>query len=539
MSFVSSRLMLLSLLASVSVVAFVPSAAFAQDAGTDKAKVEKPKRTQAEQDEETYRQLNLFGDVFEQVRAKYVDEVEDKVLIENAINGMLTALDPHSNYLNEDGLKDMQVQTRGEFGGLGIEVTQENGMVKVVTPIDDTPAFRAGMKSGDLITHLDGKPLVGLNLNEAVDQLRGKVGSKITLTVRREGEPKPLKISLVRDTIKIQSVRHRIEGDVGYIRITSFSDSTTDSLKKAILDIEKKLGKKLRGFVIDLRNNPGGLLDQAIGVSDAFLDKGEIVSTRGRNDRDTRRDNASSGDLTEGAPIVIIINGGTASAAEIVSGALQDHRRAIILGTQSFGKGSVQTVMPINGTAAMKLTTARYYTPSGRSIQAKGIMPDIIVEQAKIEEEKDTGDRIKESDLKGALANPDGSDDKDMSTTPSMSSPTPSDDDSNADDVMGVSKKKETPEELAKKDYQLQRALDLVRGLSLYHDGQVPPGKLVAVTEQPSSPSPSNVDTNKPATDQKDDKNKESKPDTQKKSDAPKKDVDQSKDVKKKDQDKE
>lgn len=537
MSFVSSRLMLLSFLASVSVVAFVPSAAFAQDAGADKAKVEKPKRTQAEQDEETYRQLNLFGDVFEQVRAKYVDEVEDKVLIENAINGMLTALDPHSNYLNEDGLKDMQVQTRGEFGGLGIEVTQENGMVKVVTPIDDTPAFRAGMKSGDLITHLDGKPLVGLNLNEAVDQLRGKVGSKITLTVRREGEPKPLKISLVRDTIKIQSVRHRIEGDVGYIRITSFSDSTTDSLKKAILDIEKQLGKKLRGFVIDLRNNPGGLLDQAIGVSDAFLDKGEIVSTRGRNDRDTRRDNASSGDLTEGAPIVIIINGGTASAAEIVSGALQDHRRAIILGTQSFGKGSVQTVMPINGTAAMKLTTARYYTPSGRSIQAKGITPDIIVEQAKIEEEKDTGDRIKESDLKGALANPDGSDDKDMSTTPS--SPTPSDDESNADGVTGGSKKKETPEELAKKDYQLQRALDLVRGLSLYHDGQVPPGKLVAATEQPSSPSPSNADADKPVTDQKDDKNKEPKSDAKKKPDAPKKDADQSKEIKKKDQDKE
>ncbi len=470
---VSLRSLVLSLLTSVAVIAFVPTGGFAQDADQEKPKIEKPKRSQAEQDDETYRQLNLFGDVFEQVRAKYVDEVEDKVLIENAINGMLTALDPHSNYLNEEGLKDMQVQTRGEFGGLGIEVTQENGMVKVVTPIDDTPAFRAGIKSGDLITHLDGKPLVGLNLNEAVDRLRGKVGSKILLTVRREGESKPLKISMIRDTIKIQSVRHRIEGDVGYIRVTSFSDNTTDSLKKAIGETKKKLGSKLRGFVLDLRNNPGGLLEQAIGVSDAFLDKGEIVSTRGRNDRDTRRDNASSGDLAEGYPIVVIINGGTASAAEIVSGALQDHRRAIVLGTQSFGKGSVQTVMPINGTAAMKLTTARYYTPSGRSIQSKGITPDILVKQAKIEAEADMEDGIKESDLKGALANPDGqSGDKEpvpepVARTPEDSGDAPVD----SETEIGV-KKKETPEELAKKDYQLQRALDLVRGLALYHDGE-------------------------------------------------------------------
>jgi carboxyl-terminal processing protease len=428
-----------------------PTTALAQEEKPE-AKTEAPKKTQAEDDEETYRQLNLFGEVFEKVRAEYVDNVEDKVLIENAINGMLSSLDPHSAYLNDDGLRDMQVQTRGEFGGLGIEVTQENGLVKVVTPIDDTPAFRADIKSGDLITHLDGKPMVGLNLSEAVDKLRGKVGSKIILTIRREGLAEPLKITLVRDTIKIQSVRHRIEGDVGFIRITSFNDNTMTMLEKSISEIKKELGARLQGYVLDLRNNPGGLLEQAIYVSDAFLDKGEIVSTRGRNENDTRRDNAEDGDLTNGLPIVVLINGGTASAAEIVSGALQDHRRAVVLGTQSFGKGSVQTVMPVPGHGAMKLTTARYYTPSGRSIQAKGITPDIIVEPAKIESEAER-DSVKEADLKGALSNPDKRE--------------------NAKPVVleggEASPKKQDPQaEQSKKDYQLQRALDLIRGLSLY-----------------------------------------------------------------------
>jgi carboxyl-terminal processing protease len=423
-----------------------PSPLTAKDAKKDA----KPELSQKEQDDETYRQLNLFGEVFERVREQYVDKLDDKKIIEYAVNGMLSSLDPHSGYLDEEGNKDMQIQTRGEFGGLGIEVTQENGLIKVVTPIDDTPAFRAGLKPGDYITHLDGKPLVGLTLQESVDMLRGKVGSTIVLTIRREGTAEPIKVSLTRDIIKITSVRHRIEGDIGYIRITTFNDNTDVNLSKAIDDIKKKLGDKLSGYVLDLRNNPGGLLEQAISVSDAFLDKGEIVSTRGRNERDTRRDNATAGDQADGLPVVILINGGTASAAEIVSGALQDHRRAIVLGTQSFGKGSVQTVIPMPGHGAMKLTTARYFTPSGRSIQAKGITPDILVEPAKIEKIEGL-DRYKESDLKGALVNPDGA------TPPAPEAkPTKSMD---PDDIEA---------QKSKDDYQLQRALDLIRGLALY-----------------------------------------------------------------------
>jgi carboxyl-terminal processing protease len=429
------------------------------------------KKTSNDINDDTYRQLNLFGEVFERVRAQYVDQVDDKQLVEYAINGMLSSLDPHSGYLNDDGLKDMQVQTRGEFGGLGIEVTQEDGLVKVVTPIDDTPAFKAGIQSGDLITHLDGKPMMGLKLNEAVDMLRGKVGSKITLTIRREGATEPLKITLVRDIIKIQSVRSRIEGDVGYIRITSFNDNTNTALIKAFEDIKKKVGNKLVGYVLDLRNNPGGLLEQAIAVSDAFLDKGEIVSTRGRNDRDTRRDNATPGDMADGLPVVALVNGGSASAAEIVAGALQDHHRAIVLGTQSFGKGSVQTVMPMGPNGAMKLTTARYYTPSGRSIQATGITPDIIVESAKIQADKKY-DSVKEADLKGALANPNG--DQGPENTEQT------DETSSESDK---SKKDLTPEELAKQDYQLQRALDLVRGISLYTNERPAPDTAVAKSD--------------------------------------------------------
>lgn len=394
---------------------------------------------------DTYKQLNLFGDVFERVRAQYVDEMEDKELVETAINGMLTSLDPHSSYLNEESFEEMRVKTRGEFGGLGIEVTMENGFVKVVSPIDDTPAFRAGMQAGDYITHIDGEAVMGLNLSDAVEKMRGKVGTDILLTVRREGETEPLDVNITRDVIRIQSVRHRVEENIGYVRITTFNQNTETGLKKAVDEIKQELGNKLIGYVLDLRNNPGGLLDQAIAVSDAFLDKGEIVSTRGRNKNDTKRDNARKGDIADGLPIVVLINGGSASASEIVSGALQDHKRGIILGEKSFGKGSVQTIIPLPGHGAMRLTTARYYTPSGRSIQAKGIEPDIIVEPAKIETLAQRKG-VRESDLRGAL------DKKPKANKPAND---------NSDDA-------DSEEEESPVDYQLLRAKDLINGLSLY-----------------------------------------------------------------------
>ena len=395
---------------------------------------------------DTYRQLNLFGDVFERVRGQYVEEVSDEELVETAINGMLVSLDPHSGYLDEDDYQDMQVNTRGEFGGLGIEVTMENGFVKVVSPIDETPAFRAGIQAGDFITHLDDEPVLGLSLSEAVDKMRGKIGTEIKLTVRREGVDEAIEVNITRDVIRIRAVRHHVEqDDVGYIRITQFNQNTMDGVEKAISEIKEETGGKLIGYVIDLRNNPGGLLDQAISVSDAFLEKGEIVSTRGRNEKDTKRDNATPGDLADGKPIVVLINGGSASASEIVSGALQDHRRALILGTQSFGKGSVQTVMPIPGHGAIRLTTARYYTPSGRSIQAKGIEPDIVVEQARLEELSDS-ERLREGDLRGALINTDPDDAK-----KAMPGEDGAEDD---EDKM--------------KDYQLLRAVDLLRGVTMY-----------------------------------------------------------------------
>lgn len=401
---------------------------------------------------QTYKQLNLFGDVFERVRAQYVDEVQDEDLIEAAINGMLTNLDPHSGYLNEDSYKDIQVQTKGEFGGLGIEVTMENGLVKVVSPIDDTPAFRAGVEAGDLITHLDEKPIQGLSLNEAVDLMRGKVGTKIDLTIRREGEAKPIEVTIKRDIIRIRSVRHRTEKDkIGYIRITTFNQNTETGVKKAIKEISKELGDNLVGYVIDLRNNPGGLLNQAIAVSDAFLEKGEIVSTRGREESETHRDNATAGDLANGKPIVVLINGGSASASEIVAGALQDHGRGIVMGTKSFGKGSVQTIVALPGHGAMRLTTARYYTPSGRSIQAKGIEPDIEVELARIEKVENLK-YTKESDLRGALKASGEDDDADT------------DEDLDIDDEEAS----EEEEDLEIRDYQLSRAVDLLEGLSLY-----------------------------------------------------------------------
>src|SRR5471032_2039498 len=333
---------------------------------------------------DTYRQLNLFGDVFERVRADYVEKPDDSKLIESAINGMLAGLDPHSSYMDAKSFKDMQVQTRGEFGGLGIEVTMEEGLIKVVTPIDETPAAKAGILANDIITKLDDEQVQGLTLNQAVEKMRGPVNTKIKLTVMRKGAEKPLELSITRDVIRVRAVRSEVkDDDVGYIRMTQFNEQTTEGLKKAIADITAKVSDdKLKGYILDLRNNPGGLLDQAISVSDAFLQKGEIVSTRGRNVEETQRFNARPGDLTKGKPVIVLINGGSASASEIVAGALQDHRRVTVIGTRSFGKGSVQTIIPLgSGNGALRLTTARYFTPSGRSIQAKGIVPDIEVLQ--------------------------------------------------------------------------------------------------------------------------------------------------------------
>lgn len=401
---------------------------------------------------DTYRQLKLFSDVFERVRAGYVEEVTDKELIEFAIQGMLSQLDPHSSYLNADSYQDMRVQTRGEFGGLGIEVTMENGFVKVVSPIDDTPAHRAGIEAGDLITHLDGESVMGLTLNEAVDRMRGKVNTDLTLTIRRDSE-EPFEVVITRDVIKIRSVRSRAEGQVGYIRLTTFNQQTTPGLHDAVKKLREEIGEDIEGYVIDLRNNPGGLLDQAVSVSDSFLDQGEIVSTRGRDTDNAQRFNSDAGDVTDGKPVIVLINGGSASASEIVAGALQDHRRAIIMGTRSFGKGSVQTIIPLGAHGAMRLTTARYYTPSGRSIQAKGIEPDIEVEQMAIEQEEDEDDPRgrREEDLRGALGN-DG------------------DNGDAGDEEEGEEEGTLGRSEQAEGDLQLTRALDLLHALSIYNE---------------------------------------------------------------------
>jgi carboxyl-terminal processing protease len=355
---------------------------------------------------DTYRELNLFGDVFERVRADYVEKPDDSKLVESAINGMLAGLDPHSSYMDPKSFRDMQVQTRGEFGGLGIEVTMEDGLVKVVAPIDDTPAAKAGVMANDIITQLDDENVQGLTLNQAVDKMRGPVNTKIKLTIMRKGSDKPIEVSIMRDVIRVKSVRSHNEGDdVGYIRVTQFNEQTTDGLKQAINDINNQLGAdKIKGYVVDLRNNPGGLLDQAISVSDTFLDKGEIVSTRGRNAEETQRFNARPGDMTKGKPVIVLINGGSASASEIVAGALQDHKRATLIGTRSFGKGSVQTIIPLGaGNGALRLTTARYFTPSGRSIQAKGITPDIEVLQDVPDDLKNRTDTKGEASLRGHL----------------------------------------------------------------------------------------------------------------------------------------
>lgn len=390
----------------------------------------------------TYELLNLFGEVMERAKLNYVEEVSDKKLIESAINGMLTSLDPHSSYLDAESFNYMNEQTKGKFGGLGIEVTMDNGLVKVVSPIDDTPAAKAGIKAGDYITHINGETVVGMSLNDAVSKMRGKVGEKVKLSIRRINS-KPIELTIKRQEIKIQSVKSEIKDDsIVYIRISSFTEDVDDSVSKAIKDAKKKLKNKLLGIVIDVRNNPGGLLDQAVDVSDLFLEKGEIVSTRSRNEADTVKFMANEGDVAKGLPIVVMINEGSASASEILAGALQDHHRAIILGERSFGKGSVQTVIPLRDYGAMRLTTARYYTPSGRSIQAKGIEPDIEVKPAKVEELESYALNISEADLNNALKN-----DSDISN--------------DSEKKNGKSK-----EDLA--DYQLVRALDLVKALALY-----------------------------------------------------------------------
>jgi len=353
---------------------------------------------------ETYRQLAIFGDIFERVRANYVTPPEEKALVESAINGMLTSLDPHSSYLNPDAAKDMRVQTKGEFGGLGIEVTMENELVKVITPIDDTPAAKAGVRAGDYISAIDGVEVRGMTLNDAVEKMRGLVNTPIKLSILREGQTAPLDITIVRDIIKVKAVKYRVEDDVGYMKVTSFTEKTRDDLEAAIAAIRKAVpDDKLKGYVLDLRLNPGGLLDQAISVSDAFLERGEIVSTRGRDPKDVTRFDARAGDDVNGKPLIVLINGGSASASEIVAGALQDHRRATVVGTQSFGKGSVQTIIPLGENGALRLTTALYYTPSGKSIQGKGISPDIKVEQPLPEELAGQDLTRGESDLKGHI----------------------------------------------------------------------------------------------------------------------------------------
>lgn len=398
-----------------------------------------------------YEQLDLFGDIFERIRENYVEEVDEADLIEAAINGMLVSLDPHSSYISASDFEDMQVQTRGEFGGLGIEVTQEDGFVRVITPMDDTPAMEAGVEAGDFITHVDGEALLGLTLEEAVDLMRGPVGSDIIITVVREGADEPFDITITRDRIQLTAVRSRLEGNTAILRVSTFSDQTYPNLREGLQELIEEVGglENMNGVVLDLRNNPGGLLSQAIRVSDAFLEQGEIVSTRGREPQDGERYNATPGDMIEGLPLVVLINGGSASASEIVAGALQDHRRAVVVGTQSFGKGSVQSVMPLAGDGAMRLTTSLYYTPSGRSIQALGVAPDIIVEQRdpiEVEEDEDRPGRT-EAGLRGAIEN--------SSLT--------------EDELNLLEEEREAAEATAtlrNEDYQLAYAIDILTGLN-------------------------------------------------------------------------
>ena len=395
---------------------------------------------------EAYEYLDLFGKIFDRVRSKYVDEVTDKELIEKAIDGMLTGLDPHSGYMDEEVWKEMQMDTQGKFGGLGIEITMEEGFVKIISPIEDTPAYKAGVLAGDLIIQIDDTPVFGLTLSEAVDLMRGNKGDPISITISREGK-ESFEINIIRDIIKIQSVKYEIINNVGYLRITSFTEQTESGLIKSIKAIKKELNKKQLGFILDVRSNPGGLLTQSVKVSDIFLDRGEIVSTRGRNKNNIIRYRAKKGDLIDGQPLVVLINGGSASASEIVAGALQDHRRAVIVGTKSFGKGSVQTIIPFkksnsdNTTTGIRLTTARYYTPSGESIQSKGIEPDIIIEQGVFESKE--FDRLSEADLKDSLDNENKKNDN-------------------------IKENKTDNQNRLDKDYQLARAIDLIHGINIY-----------------------------------------------------------------------
>ena len=448
-----NRKYLMAACAAVALALTLPFVTLAQDKGAAKPKADRS---------DTYQQLNLFGDVLERIRNDYVDETADKDLIENAINGMLTALDPHSSYMNAKAYRDMQVDTKGEFGGLGIEVTMEGGWIKVVSPIDDTPAQRAGLQPGDLIVALDGDNVQGLTLQEAVEKMRGKIGSPIKLTIKR-GTKDPFEVSVTRAVIKIKTVRFSLEGDVGYVRVTQFNEQADRGMRDAIEQIKKQAGNKLKGLVLDLRNNPGGLLDQAIAVSDSFLEKGEIVSTRSRKPDDGQRFNAKPGDVINGLPLVVLINGG--SASEIVAGALQDHHRAILLGTRSFGKGSVQTIMPVAGGGAIRLTTALYYTPSGRSIQKKGIDPDLVVEQAKVEPVEKNDNSRREENLRGAIANPTGKKDAPADKPDDKSADKPGD---KPTDPASVPSPATGPNPAV--DYQLARALDLIRGVAFFNN---------------------------------------------------------------------
>ncbi|WP_227286365.1 MULTISPECIES: S41 family peptidase [Paracoccaceae] len=402
-----------------------------------------------------YEQLDLFGDIFERIRANYVEEVDEADLIEAAINGMLTSLDPHSSYLPPRDYDTMQVQTRGEFGGLGIEVTQEEGFIRVITPMDDTPAMAAGVEAGDFITHVDGEALLGLTLEESVDLMRGPVGSEIVITVVREEVDEPFDITIVRDRIRLTAVRARLEGNTAILRVSTFNDQTYPNLREGLDELIAEVGglENLDGVVLDLRNNPGGLLSQAIRVSDAFLERGEIVSTRGRDEADGERYNATPGDLIDGRPVVVLINGGSASASEIVAGALQDHRRAVVVGTNSFGKGSVQTVMPLQGEGAMRLTTSLYYTPSGRSIQALGVAPDILVEQREsVESDEEDRPQRTEASLRGSLQN----------------STLTEDERRQLEEEQAVA---EATAELRNEDYQLAYAIDILTGLNALAPG--------------------------------------------------------------------
>ncbi|MEM8798651.1 MAG: S41 family peptidase [Pseudomonadota bacterium] len=426
-----------------------------------------PEIVNAKSRSDTYRQLDQLMAVFEQIRSEYVEEVDDAEVIEAAINGMLSSLDPHSSYLNADRFRSMQVQTSGEFSGLGLEVSMENGLVKVIAPIEGTPADRAGIKGGDLISEIDGQQVLGMTLQDAITLMRGPIKSSIDIKVIREGAEAPLPFTVVRDTITVRSVRSRAEGDVGYVRISTFNKQTSTGLYKAVEKLKKEIGDSMSGIVLDLRGNPGGLLDQAISVSDAFLERGEIVSTRSRDPRDIQRYNARSGDIVDGLPVIVLINAYSASASEIVAGALQDHRRGIILGDRSFGKGTVQTIIPIGSEAAMRLTTARYYTPSGRSIQESGISPDIEVEQVQIAENSAPRRVRREADLPGHFVNENGDEDEPIpeAEPEADEKDTPADDDGGTKGARPIAQSGDEPQ-----DYQLNYALDLLKSIALYNE---------------------------------------------------------------------